>query len=256
MLEQGHAAGAGGILLVDHHHHRLGEDLAGRAVGAVDVYGDVFAIGTKLDAVVHTLGHLAFERVAYAVGFHQLEFGFTGAVTHLGGEGITVADHAAEKDGLSLVEREAVRDVDALGLLGEVSLVAFLHLRGRSVALGLDAVAHSIEADVRKDLLEQPGVTLGPAALADHGEPVVRRQVTAEVTRFGAVGRTAGTRHADALPIAVGSLRLRGGRGRRHRLGTQADGLNLLADGHGKLVLTVLPVGRDDRATSAVGGRV
>ncbi|OBQ42887.1 MAG: hypothetical protein AN484_15480 [Aphanizomenon flos-aquae WA102] len=233
VLEQGDATGAGRVLLVDHHHHRLGENLAGRAVGAVDVHGDVFAIRTELDAVVHTFGHLAFKRVADAVGFHQLKFGFTGAVTHLGGEGITVADHAAEKDGLSLVETEAVRDVDALGLFGEVSLVAFLHLRRRRVALRLDAVAHRVEADVGEDLLKEPGVTLGPAALAHHRQAVVRGQVTAKVTRFGAVGRTAGTRHADALPIAVRSLRLRGGRHGLGRLRTQADGRNLLAGGHG-----------------------
>ena len=166
--------------MVDDVHHRLSENLAVSAVRLVDVDRRVFTVGAVDDTVVDARDDRGLvERVANAVGFHQLEFGFALGVTDLGGEGVTVTDHAAEQDGLGLVERETVRDVDALGTLCEVGFVDFLHLRGRRVALGLDAIAHGVEHHVVQNLFEQATVPLRPTALANHRHAVPRRQVLA-----------------------------------------------------------------------------
>ena len=135
--------------MVDDVHHRLSENLAIGAVRLVDVDRSVFTVRAVDDTVMDARDDRHFvERVADAVGFHQLKFCFALSVADLGGERVTVADHAAEEDSLGLIERETVRDVDALGTLSEVGFVDFLHLRGRRVALGLDAIAHGVEHHV------------------------------------------------------------------------------------------------------------
>jgi len=144
MLEQRDATGAGSVLVVDDVHHRLRQDLAVRAVRAVDVKGNQFAVSAEDAAVMHTLGGRHVHRVADAVGLDELKFRVAVGVPHLGREGVAVPGHRPHEDTLHLGERKAVRDVDALGLLGEVRLVTISQRRVSRVGLGLDTVAHRI----------------------------------------------------------------------------------------------------------------
>ena len=65
------------------------------------------------------------DGVPDAVAFHQLEFGVTVGVSHLGDKRITVSHHRPNHNCLTLPERKAVRDIDTLRLLDKILLVLF-----------------------------------------------------------------------------------------------------------------------------------
>ena len=98
VLEQRHPTGAGSVLVVDDVHHRLRQDLAVRAVRAVDVKGNQFPVSTEDAAVMHTLGGRHVHRVAHAVGLDELKFRVAVGVPHLGREGVAVPGHRPHED--------------------------------------------------------------------------------------------------------------------------------------------------------------
>ena len=212
MLQERDATGAGGVLVVYDVHHGLRQNLAVRAVRAVDVERDQFAVLAENAPVVHILGRRHIHRVAHAVGLNQLEFRVAEAVPHLGGERVAVPGHRPHQDLLNLSERETVRDVDAAGLLGEVLLIAVSQRRVGRMGLGLDAVAHGVQDEVVQDLLEQAAVALGPAAALDHRQAVARLHVPAQVLGGAVVDSPTEPRSPDALPAPEGGLRRRSAR--------------------------------------------
>ena len=148
MLQQRDATGAGGVLVVDDVHHGLRQDLAVRAVRAINVERNQFAVLAEDAPVVHILGRRHIHRVAHAVGLDQLEFRVAETVANLGRKRVAVPGHRPHQDLLNLSEGKAVRDVDTLGLLSEVFLVTVGQRRVARVGLRLDAVAHGVQDEV------------------------------------------------------------------------------------------------------------
>ena len=179
-LKQRHATGTAGPLLVDDVHHRVGDNVTSRAVGAVDREASQFTVGSELNAVVHTgRAYVRRQRVADAVGLHDLQFRHVETVAGLDCKRVAVTEHTSQEDVLDLIKREAVCDVALLSPLGEVVVIGLTGLGRRCVGLVLDAVAHRVEGEVVEDLIEQPAVAFSPATLTDHRQPVKRGQVAA-----------------------------------------------------------------------------
>ena len=78
-----------------------------------------------------------------------------------------------------MIKREAVCDVALLSPLAEVVVIGLTGLGRRCVRLMFDTVAHRVEGEVVKDLIEETAVTFSPATLADHRQSVERGQVAA-----------------------------------------------------------------------------
>ena len=150
------------------------------------------------------------QRVADAVGLHDLQLRHVETVAGLDCERVAVTEHTSQEDVLDLVKREAVCDVALLSPLGEVVVIGFTGLGRRCVGLMLDAVAHRVEGEVVEDLIEQPAVAFSPATLTDHRQSVKRGQVATEVTRLGAVLPETEASQPRALPATSGGFGLGG----------------------------------------------
>ena len=206
MLKQGDAAGGARRREVHDVHHGVGEHLTAGVVGTVDPIRDDLAEVTELDAVPDTIRAVTVGRVAYTVGFDELNLRLIPGVAYLGGEAISVSDEGADHDTLRLVEREAVRDVDALALLGEVFLVGLRRFRRARVGLRLDAVARRVELHVVQDLVIQTIVALGVAALLDHDVAITGSEVSARVHVGARVNDLSPGALRHALPPRAGRI--------------------------------------------------
>ena len=148
-LKDRHATGTAGPLLVDDVHYCVRDNVAGRAVGAVDREASQFAVGSELNAVMHTgRAYVRGQRVADAVALHQLKFWDAETVAGLNCKRVTVTEHTAKEDVLNLVKGEASCDVAFLSPLGKVVVIRFTRLGRRCVGLVLDAVSHRVEGEV------------------------------------------------------------------------------------------------------------
>ena len=172
MLKQGGATRSARRREVNDVHHRVGEHLTAGVVRAVDPVGHDLAEVAELDAVPDSLRAVTVGRVADAVGLDELDLRFVPGVADLGDEHVAVSDKRAHGDALALVERQAVRDVDSLTLLGEVFFVGASGLRGAGVGLRLDAVARRVEHHVIQDGVVETVVPFGMAALLHHDVPI------------------------------------------------------------------------------------
>ena len=210
-LKDRDATGTAGPLLVDDVHDCVRDNVAGRAVRAVDGEASKFTVGAELNAVMHTgRAYVWGQWVTDSVRLHDLQLRNVETVAGLYGKRVAVTEHTAEENVLNLVKRKAAGDIALLGPFIKVIVIGFASLGRRRMTLVLDAVAHGVEREVVKNLIEQPAVSLGPATLTDHRQAVERREVAAEVTRLGAVLTQAEASQPRALPATSGGLGLRG----------------------------------------------